>query len=340
MFLFESSEKRNIYKPFVTQLFMTIEKKIREKIPEGFVNIATHDGTFHADEVFAFAAIPCDKNIIRTRDTEKIREADVRIDVGGEYDHESLSYDHHQKGGAGVRENGVPYASFGLVWKHLGEDYCSFRCADENVERVAKLVDEELVQKIDAVDTGYSSYNDEGPYPLHYGISALNPMPWSESSEALNQKSSDDAFKGAVDFAGKILSGVTSRCEEAIGAEDVVKRAVQNAESDNYLVLEMFCPWQKAVIDEGTSHKYVIFENRQGNSMVSAIPEKAGERGAYRQALPNEWRGLSGVEFQKVTGIEDAVFCHPAGFIAGAKTPEGAKSLAELASNYSSQKRE
>jgi len=319
---------------------MTIENKVREKIPEGFVNIATHDGTFHADEIFAFAAIPCDKNIIRTRDPEKIRAADVRIDVGGAYDHEGLSYDHHQKCGSGVRENGVPYASFGLVWKHFGENYCSFRCADENVERVAKLVDEELVQKIDAVDTGHLSNTNEGPYPLHYAISALNPMLGEAYSEAQRKRHADDAFKVAVDFAGKILSGVTSRCEEAIGAEDIVKRAVQNSESDNYLVLEKFCPWQKAVVDQGTSHKYVIFENQQGNFMLSSIPEKAGDWSAYRQSLPNEWRGLSGAEFQKATGIEDAVFCHAAGFIAGAKTQEGAKSLAELANNYSSQERE
>jgi uncharacterized UPF0160 family protein len=37
------------------------------------------------------------------------------FDIGGEYEEENNLFDHHQKGGAGVRENGVQYSSFGLV---------------------------------------------------------------------------------------------------------------------------------------------------------------------------------------------------------------------------------
>ena len=47
--------------------------------------IVTHDGSFHADDVFAVATLlklfP-DANVIRTRDTSVIERADVVVDVG------------------------------------------------------------------------------------------------------------------------------------------------------------------------------------------------------------------------------------------------------------------
>ncbi|MFQ3265592.1 MAG: uncharacterized UPF0160 family protein, partial [Colwellia sp.] len=62
--------------------------------------IATHNGNFHADDVFSIAAL---KNIfpsiklIRTRNLELIAKADIVIDVGGEYDADAGRFDHHQR---------------------------------------------------------------------------------------------------------------------------------------------------------------------------------------------------------------------------------------------------
>lgn len=35
------------------------------------------------------------------------------VDIGGVYDLETNHFDHHQIGGAGKRENGIPYAAIG-----------------------------------------------------------------------------------------------------------------------------------------------------------------------------------------------------------------------------------
>ena len=89
--------------------------------------IVTHSGNFHADDVFSIAAL---KNIfptftlIRTRNLDVIAKADLVIDVGGEYDPEAGRFDHHQRGGAGARDNGIPYSSFGLIWKKYGLELC------------------------------------------------------------------------------------------------------------------------------------------------------------------------------------------------------------------------
>ncbi|MCE9517420.1 MYG1 family protein [Candidatus Nomurabacteria bacterium] len=90
--------------------------------------LVTHNGTFHADDVFATATLSLllDGNIkvIRTRDPKIIASADYVYDVGGEYNLYKNLFDHHQKGGAGKRENGIPYAAFGLVWKSYGAAIC------------------------------------------------------------------------------------------------------------------------------------------------------------------------------------------------------------------------
>ena len=96
------------------------------KLPVEPLRVATHSGSFHADEVFALATLRLHFGvigIIRTRDPEELAACDLRIDVGRKYDPESGDFDHHQ-GDAGERANGIRYASFGLVWKSFGAQVC------------------------------------------------------------------------------------------------------------------------------------------------------------------------------------------------------------------------
>ena len=47
--------------------------------------------------------------------------------------------------------------------------------------------------------------------------------------------------------------------------------------------------------------------------------------------MPEEWKGLRDTDIQKVTGVDTATFCHPAGFIGGAETFADAYALAKMA---------
>ena len=89
----------------------------------GPVCIATHNGTFHADDVFGVAVLMLlhpHAELVRTRDARRIAEADFAVDVGGEWDVARGRFDHHQRGFSGARPNGVVYASAGLVWAAFG----------------------------------------------------------------------------------------------------------------------------------------------------------------------------------------------------------------------------
>ena len=60
--------------------------------------IATHNGTFHADETTACAILTYlfdNCTIIRSRDEEQLEKADIVIDVSNKND--DKHYDHHSK---------------------------------------------------------------------------------------------------------------------------------------------------------------------------------------------------------------------------------------------------
>src|SRR5262245_29811405 len=131
------------------------------------VKLVTHNGSFHADDVFAAATLELmlEKNgetyeITRTRDEEIIKSGDYVFDVGSEYDEAKNRFDHHQPGGAGKHANGAEYSSFGLVWKKFSESLC--KSAEE-----AKIIEAKLVSPVDASDNGMDlvqSIHEVKPY--------------------------------------------------------------------------------------------------------------------------------------------------------------------------------
>ena len=149
--------------------------------------IVTHNLNFHSDDVFAVATLLLalekegnkDVEIIRTRNLEIISKADYVIDVGGEYVLSKNHFDHHGIDGAGQRENGVPYASFGLIWKEYGE-----RQSGDN--DISNDVDILLVQPIDALDNGVdilnTKYKDVYPYDICNVIDTFLPT-WKEEKD-------------------------------------------------------------------------------------------------------------------------------------------------------------
>ena len=87
------------------------------------MRVITHDGLFHADEVMACAILRLAGccalfEIIRSRKEAAVAGPEaILVDVGGIYDPQNCRYDHHQKEFSVCRENGIPLASAGLVWR-------------------------------------------------------------------------------------------------------------------------------------------------------------------------------------------------------------------------------
>jgi len=283
------------------------------------ITIATHNGNFHADDVFSIAAL---KNIfpsfklIRTRDSELISNADIVLDVGGEYDPDKGRFDHHQRGGAGERENGIPYSSFGLIWQKYGLELC------QGNEDIAHAVDKGLVSTIDAVDCGHVEGVPQG-ISLSQTIGMFNPT-WQEDSHV------DACFDEAVEFASRVLARFIAAAGGGVNAKAIVAKAIDDAKDPRVIVLQQYTPWKRTVHSLSEEALYVVYPSQTGEWRIQTVPTEPGSF-ENRKPLPKPWAGLSDQELQAVTGIEDAMFCHNGLFIAGAESFESTMKMASMA---------
>lgn len=281
--------------------------------------IATHNGNFHADDVFSIAALKGifpSSRLIRTRDLAVIGQADIVIDVGGEYDADTDRFDHHQRGGAGARVNGIPYSSFGLIWQKYGAKIC------HGNQEIADAVESSLVSAIDAVDCGYVDGVPQG-VSLSQTIGMFNPT-WQEESHF------DECFDQAVDFASRVLNRFIASANGGISAKAIVAKAINEADDARVIVLDKYTPWKTTVHALSKDALYIIYPSPSGQWRIQTVPVEPGSFDD-RKPLPKAWAGLSDKALIAATGIHDAMFCHNGLFIAGAESFESTLKMAAIA---------
>jgi uncharacterized UPF0160 family protein len=287
------------------------------------MRIGTHPGNFHADEVFAVATLALTTDepplVVRTRDEGVLAACDVRVDVGGRSDPSTGDFDHHQRGGAGERPNGIRYASFGLVWREHGIALTASQDA-------ADAIDQRIVQGVDANDTGQtimtSLVGDVRPMSISGIIGAMNAA-WDEE---LTSQEEDARFADAVDLARRILERELAGAAAFGRAQQLVRAAIARAGDPRVVELDRNMPWREAVVTEAPEALFVAYPKSDGWGL-QAVPRELGQF-ANRLDLPEEWAGRSGADLARVSGVPDAVFCHAARFYASAGSRAGVMALA------------
>jgi len=289
------------------------------------MRIATHNGSFHADDTFAIAALLMlwpGAHVIRTRDQQVMASCDLRVDVGLGNDPDTGDFDHHQKGGAGQRPNGIRYASFGLVWKQFGARITG-------CELAAGKVDEKLVQIIDGHDNGQTLFDARfdkvACKSVDHVVSLLNPL-WDEQP---GPDDYDAAFDEAVMLAQTILRREIARALGQIKAAARIREAIAQAEDPRLVELDSFMPWREVLVDEAPAALLVVFPNTSGWA-VQAVPQRL-DAFANRIDLPKEWAGKTDADLEAVSGVQGAAFCHTGRFFAAARTRQAALALARKA---------
>ncbi len=285
--------------------------------------LVTHSGSFHQDELFAIATLLLifgdEIKIVRTRDTDLIQKADYAIDVSGINDPKKGRFDHHQEGGAGQRANGIPYASFGLVWKEYGHKLTKD-------PRVADIVDKKLVQPIDAADNGVALFSPvrEGVYPYLFNnvLSALTPT-WRDSANV------DDTFTELLPLIKVIVLKEIEKADYFFRDLEEVRTAYTQARDKRIILLEHPYPW-KSTLGKFKEPMLVIHPDQNtGEWVIACVPNDTAKGFSYRILFPIEWRGRMRADLAKISDIKDAEFCHKNGFIAKAWSKEGAVKMAE-----------
>lgn len=288
--------------------------------------VVTHSGSFHADDVFACATLSIwadqnniDLKIERSRDPEVIKRADIVVDVGMEYEPEKRRFDHHQKGGAGEHKNAIPYASFGLVWKHYGEQICE--------PEVWQRVEDSLVVPIDARDNGVSIpfAGNIKDHRTGDAISNFNPTMAEEKKDLL------EFFFEALDVAKKILTREIAIARSYTEGAKLTRVAIMDQNEPEILVLTKRFESEEEV----SKHKNIKFivtpsETSENWSVVSARSD-IDDYKSNRVTFPRNWLGLRDLDLAEVSGVPDAIFCHSGGWLAKAGSREGALQMAKLA---------
>lgn len=302
------------------------------------IKIITHNGNFHADDVFAVATIllvleqsdfsgwrDAVPQIIRTRDAELIKTGDFVVDVGGIYDEENNRFDHHQYGGAGVHSNNIPYASFGLVWKKFGPKLCGSLI-------VADIVEHKLVMPIDGTDNGIDMYEpvfpDVTPYTIYDFLYSFFPT-WKDTDTHI-----DEVFHTVVEVAREMLRREIKNGRDNTEARLIVEELYHKSDDHRIVILDKSYPAEVLdVLQRYPEPLFVIRPDEQNSTWKVNAVRKNGYSFENKKNFPKAWAGKRDGDLALVTGVHDAVFCHNKLFLAVAGSKEGALELAKKAVN-------
>jgi len=283
----------------------------------------THNGLFHADDVFATAWLSkyfnldvCENNFHRTNDIKQCEmdNPDIIIyDIGLTYSKSKKIFDHHQKDKP-HRDNGYPYAAFGLIFQEY----------NDLPEFVYNTLVNRLVIPIELADNGMAQI-DVPHYSINHVINLFNHI--NDDNNTCRYANFIEAVKIASIVIDKEIS-------LAIKQEEDYKSIISSKIIDNHILVmdKCYSGWQSAILNTPDLNNilYVIYPGLRGGYQIQAVPDKIGSFG-MRKPLPEEWRGKDKNELNKLINLDDVIFCHPAGFIGGAESFNSAIKMAKIA---------
>ncbi|MDD3218789.1 MAG: MYG1 family protein [Lachnospiraceae bacterium] len=264
-------------------------EQINQKDAKGF----THGGKFHADDVFSAALL-----LYLNPEIEIFRGNRVPEEFSGiVFDIGRGKYDHHQRD-ARVRDNGIPYAAFGLLWEELGFEILG--------EELALRFDHDFVQPLDLND------NTGERNELASLIGDFNPS-WDVEGN------NDSAFFEAVNLASTVLENKFAKYRGNERADLLVEEFLEKQKTQQntteslarILVMPQFVPCQKKLSD--TEIEFIIFPSNRGGYCIQPLKRPGSMN--YKCSFPARWLGLENEELQEETGLESAAFCHKGGFL-------------------------
>lgn len=284
----------------------------------------THNGTMHADEVFATAFLS-----LYFGNFKVARVSEVPKDISTKtiiYDIGKGKFDHHQTD-ARIRDNGIKYSSFGLLFEEYGLSYLK-KLKLKNTKAIYNYLVKDFIEAIDAIDNGIfpeikSIYKIKTVSDV---IKIFNPSYGSNDKE-------DEQFIKAVSLAESIL---TEELKNVIGKVEagVKVKKILNKTKGPILILDEYLPYEETVLTSLSGKKilFAIYPSNRGGYGIKTIPISTTDK-TSRVYFPKEWGGLTNEDLEKVTGIKGSLFCHTNRFLMTASDLDTAIKLAEIAIN-------
>ena len=288
----------------------------------------THNGTMHADEVFATAFLSLyfgNFKVARVSEVPKDISTNTII-----YDIGKGKFDHHQTD-ARIRDNGIKYSSFGLLFEEYGLSYLK-KLKLKNTKAIYNYLVKDFIEAIDAIDNGIfpeikSIYKIKTVSDV---IKIFNPSYGSNDNE-------DEQFIKAVSLAESILTEELKNVIGKVEAGTKVKKLL-NKTKGPILILDEYLPYEETVLTSLSGKKilFAIYPSNRGGYGIKTIPISTTDK-TSRVYFPKEWGGLTNEDLEKVTGIKGSLFCHTNRFLMTASDLNTAIKLAEIAINTNEQ---
>ncbi|GEM_PF-761000 len=318
--------------------------------------VATHNGSFHADELTACVILSLlhdDFRVIRSRDPEELERADIVIDVSGKFDLKK-HFDHHPKEFTKTRANGIKYATAGLIWEFYGRQllfkYTNSipELADvdnEAISRAWTVIDNKFMQFIDLTDNGQlDTYTLEHAAPqdaqskqvydwmngffmkapiIPALIALQNAPDGTDEEQMLNFLNTLECFKTL--FNRIFINILKNSRDEA--------KVLQAYDGSEILLMSEKLPWFETVLnnwDKFTNCLLAVYPDHNGRGWrIQSLPGSESARFENRCSAPVSWRGREFEDLNKLAGISTATFVHKAGFTGGARTFEDVITMAK-----------
>ncbi len=256
------------------------------------IKVGTHANIYHLDEITAIALIKFldDVEIIRSRNEVVLKEAEMLVDVGGEYDPEKSLYDHHQ---FKYDEYNYGVSSAGLVWRDMRNFFYS---------QYDDLTDlEDFIKYVDARDTrvGYDSSNVYDV--IGEAITATNHID-------PRSKEQDYRFNIMVDIITSIIKALASKNIKVYTSS--VKNLELLAESYNEEKKPLFVLRKKSAVelDNVIVSKFFPEWRAMSKELGKCFIMPGDEDGQYKIMIDTSK--------YKIMIVKDEVFVHVNGFIA------------------------
>lgn len=217
----------------------------------------THNGTFHADDVFSTAFVK-----ILNPNIQIIRASSVPKDfVGLVYDIGDGLFDHH--GLSEYRNNQIPYAAFGKLWRNFApqvyDDY------------IVEAIDKKFISLLDLSD------NTGSKDSLCIAISALNPN---------DNSSGDKEFSEAVSIASIFLTKLIEQEKNIFLEELKVQKVYEKSQNKEIIILDDHLHFTNLL--PKTKAIYVIFPSKRGGYSAQGVPINS-DTVELKKPFPKKW---------------------------------------------------
>ncbi|MDK9793894.1 MYG1 family protein [Vibrio sp. D431a] len=284
------------------------------------VKIITHSGSFHADEIFATALIKRFYNsnveVIRTREdsilSEAVQDPNIWVvDVGRSYNERRRNFDHHQASFSKKwSKTEIPFSSCGLVWSYLKKKgFLSKKLSDGEV----KIIEDKLIIPIDKHDNRVATW----PQSVMFKLANRN--------------------KNTIEDFHRALTIAEIHLEDTIYYAKQTELNIQRIKDVEFIENGLV-----AVVGEEIHNMINPLANNTDAKVVIMPKTKDGDISNITWAIrslpsekegvlaPKEWRGLSSIELQEMSGLKSLDFTHKSGFLTIAKNRKDAEKVARL----------